>query len=398
MITTQRAYVAPVLPPRRNDLSIAQGFGFVGAARARGDTRCISSSRAGATEPKNKRAAGHYASGAALVLACAGIGCGTGMSATHLAPPARLHESGLGIHIAEVHVSSDVRHEDLSGSSRVLVVLDLIADSDTTLELRGAQLSITGIDDPPDSNTRYALATGIGQPPAVLTDDEFIPPLELRAHAHTRAWVAFGKFGPRAHPELPEKVVLELPSGQQIALSQPGSGPIWHGKTQMTSFGTAIWVQGSADETSINWAISDNRYVAGPLVIGYRYGVGVRSPIYREGHSGDSLVCCNVSAAADVAWPVWRTAILTFAPFAGVEASFLANDADVTRRHWIGPSLGVELSAPMQIPRHGPFPIDYPRSLLGNVYLRLALVNWFGPDRSFPSFGYMLSSGTSFSY
>src|SRR3954447_18001635 len=68
MITTQRAYVAPVLPPRRNDLSIAQGFGFVVAARARGDTRCISSSRAGATEPKNKRAAGHYASRAALVV------------------------------------------------------------------------------------------------------------------------------------------------------------------------------------------------------------------------------------------------------------------------------------------------------------------------------------------
>ena len=55
-----------VLLPERSDLTIAQGFGFVVPAGARGDTRCISSSRAGATEPKNKRAAGQYASGAAL--------------------------------------------------------------------------------------------------------------------------------------------------------------------------------------------------------------------------------------------------------------------------------------------------------------------------------------------
>jgi hypothetical protein len=52
----------------------------------------------------------------------------------------------------------------------------------------------------------------------------------------------------------------------------------------------------------------------------------------------------------------------------------------------------------MQIPRRGPFPIDQPRSLLGNTYLRLALVHWFGPDRGFPSFGYMISTGTSFGY
>src|SRR5688572_18727101 len=46
---------------------MAQDFGFVGPARARGNTRCISSSRAGATEPKDKPAVGQYASGAALV-------------------------------------------------------------------------------------------------------------------------------------------------------------------------------------------------------------------------------------------------------------------------------------------------------------------------------------------
>src|SRR3954469_8087450 len=43
-----------VLLSRRNDRSNAHGFAFVVPARARGDIRCISSSRAGATESKDK--------------------------------------------------------------------------------------------------------------------------------------------------------------------------------------------------------------------------------------------------------------------------------------------------------------------------------------------------------
>jgi hypothetical protein len=340
------------------------------------------------TRPANRALCG------ALLLACLDTGCGTAMTATRLTPPVRSHESGLGVHIAEVHVSRDLRREDFSESSRVVVVLDLIADSATTLELRGARLSIAGIGESAKSSTRSALASGIGQAPAMLSDGEFAPPLQLEPHAHRRVWVAFGEFGPRAHRELPENVVLELPTGQRLELSRPGSTPVWQGEPQTVSLGTALWIQGSADEASFNWAISDSRYVLGPVVLGYRYGFGFREPIYKEGRSGDEFVCCSFSAAADLAWPVWRTGSLAFAPFVGVEASFLPQHSDVTRHTWIGPSLGVELSDPMQIPRHGPFPIDYSRSLLSNVYVRLALVNWFGPDRSFPSFGYMISTGT----
>ena len=59
-----------VLLPRRIDRSIAQGFGFVGPARERGNTPRLLSSCAGATEPKNKRATGQYALGAALICIC----------------------------------------------------------------------------------------------------------------------------------------------------------------------------------------------------------------------------------------------------------------------------------------------------------------------------------------
>jgi hypothetical protein len=47
---------------------MAQDFGFVGAARARRNTLCISSTRAGATEPKDKPATHQLRCGEVLVL------------------------------------------------------------------------------------------------------------------------------------------------------------------------------------------------------------------------------------------------------------------------------------------------------------------------------------------
>jgi hypothetical protein len=330
----------------------------------------------------------------AFLIAWCSPGCGTAMSATRIMPAVRVHEHGLGVHIAEVHVSDNVRHRDFSESSRVLVVLDLIADSDARLDLSEARLSLTGIDE--SESTHRALATGVGQPPRMLEDGVFAPSLELVGGQHLRAWVAFGEFAPRAQRELPERIELALPGGQRLELSRPGHTPVWHGTPPSVSSGTAVWIQGSADETSINLTAADNRYVAGPLVIGYRYGAGLRAPIYRMDTHGDGLVCCNVALAADVAWPIWRNDVLMLAPFIGVEAALLTRNPDVTRRNWVGPSLGIELADAMRPPRHGPFPIDYPPSLLGTAYLRVALVHWFGPDRSLPSFGYMLSAGVAY--
>jgi hypothetical protein len=132
--------------------------------------------------------------------------------------------------------------------------------------------------------------------------------------------------------------------------------------------------------------------------VGYRFGIGIREPIYQPGHTGDSVVCCNVALAADVAWPLWSNSAVRIAPFMGIESSIMLRHDDITRRNWVGPSLGIELSTPMRVPLHGPFPISYERSLLGSTYTRVALVHWFGPDRGVPSFGAMLSVGASYGW
>jgi hypothetical protein len=64
-----RARFALMLLPRRIDPSIAQGFGFGAPARA------------ATTEPKNERAAGHYALGAALLPCCVVLLCAQAVSA-----------------------------------------------------------------------------------------------------------------------------------------------------------------------------------------------------------------------------------------------------------------------------------------------------------------------------
>lgn len=330
-----------------------------------------------------------------LVAALLCAGCGTPMLSTRLTPPARLYERGLGVQVAEVHVSVDVRSLDFSDSSRVLVLLDLTAQQDTQLELKNARLTITGVTEPGDA--RYPIATGLGQPPARLEDGEFAPPLVIRSGQFVRAWVAFGNFPERANREIPERIALDLPTGHHLLLSRPGQSPIWQGKTQTASFGYSAWLQMSADESAFNFGLSDNRLAAGPLVIGYRAGFGVRTPQYRDGQTGDSTVCCNWALAGDVAWPIDVSSQLRIGPFLGVESAFMTNNPDITRRTWVGPSLGLELSGPLPVPLHGPLPINYERSRLGNFYLRAALVHWFGPDRApYPSFGMMLSLGTSY--
>jgi hypothetical protein len=329
-----------------------------------------------------------------LLLAWTSAGCGTVMNATRLTPPVRLHEQGLGIHIAEVLVSRDVRSEDFSESSRVIVVLDLIADTDALLDLQRAELSIRGVDT--TDSTQRPLASGVGQAPRTLNDGEFVPSIRLPGKQHVRAWVAFGNFPPRSTHELPEHIELKLPGGQKLELSRPGQTPVWQGDSQRSSYGTSIWIQGSADETAINLSLSDIRFVAGPLLIGLRYGFGARDTNYRSGAPGDGLVAWNLAIASDVAWPVWRHNRLVLAAFLGVESAFLLSREDVYRRTWVGPSLGLEIASALLVPQHGPFPIDYASSPLGAAFFRLALVHWFGPDREIPSFGYILSAGTAY--
>jgi hypothetical protein len=61
--------MSPLVPRHSGDDGLmAQDFGFVGAARARRNTLCISSTRAGATEPKDKPATHQLRCGEVLVL------------------------------------------------------------------------------------------------------------------------------------------------------------------------------------------------------------------------------------------------------------------------------------------------------------------------------------------
>jgi hypothetical protein len=317
----------------------------------------------------------------ALLLAS---GCGTAMLGTRLQTPVRTHAAGLELQVSEVHLSRELRRRDFSASSRVLVVLDLVADSDTELDLHRARLSIGGAER--TEQPRTALASGVGEAPVFLRDGEHAPVLYLRRGEHVRAWVAFGQFHDRASREIPERVKLELPHGLALEVSRPGEAPVWTGQPVVYSASMGTWFQGSADESTLNWLLEDYRYAVGPVVLAGRLGLGGRVPQVESGR-GQNFVCCNIALATDVAWPLLRTKDLTLGPYAGVEAALLMSNDTVTRRTWVGPALGLELAIQPLLPRHGPFPVSYPRSSLGAYTLRLALVHWFGPDRDLPSFG-----------
>jgi hypothetical protein len=320
-----------------------------------------------------------------LAAAVSGLGCGTVMSDTRLTTPAVAERPELRVRVSHVQVSERLRREEFTQASRVLVVLDIEALAATQLDLRSAVLSISG--GPPSETARSALASGLGEPSGLLRDGEHAGVLALRAGQHVRAWVAFGGFAARTSREIPERVELSFPNGLQLTLSRPGAAPLWVGRPVTTSAGiVGLWVQGSADEGAVNATLGDFRGAAGPLVLGFRYGVGIRDAQPRSA-GGPSIVGVNLALAADLAWPVLRTRMLIIAPYVGAEAAWLLGKDEITRRNWFGPSLGLQFAIHPLLPLHGPFPITYPRSLLGAQNFQIGLVHWFGPDRSPPSFG-----------
>lgn len=320
-------------------------------------------------------------------------GCGTLMRPTKLSVPVQSAGPGVRVTSSEVHVSADVRGRDLSVGSRVLVVLDLDADAPTDLDLRRFKLGLQGVGAPDEWRT--ALASGVGEAPELLSDGEHASPIHLEPGQHVRAWVAFGQYHPRAQREIPEHVVLVTPGGTRVALSTPGAEPIWHGEPVKNSQGLGLLVQASADESAVNLLIEDQRFSVGPVVAHGYLGFGVRMPAVSS-RNGQDIVCCNIAFGLGASWPLARIGDFTLAPYAGAEGAVLASKDDVSRRTWIGPAVGLELSGPPLWPRHGAFPIDYPRSSLGALNVRAALVHWFGPDRSPPSFGATLAMSIAY--
>lgn len=326
---------------------------------------------------------------AALWLA----GCGTLMRPTKLASPVQTDTTGLRATVDEVHVSYDVRARDFTDDSRVLVVLDLDSATPIDLDLRRFKLGLQGAGAPDE--WRSALSSGIGDPPEHLFDGEHAPPIHLEAGEHVHAWVAFGQYHPRAQREIPEHVVLVLPDGRRLALATPGATPIWRGDPVRHSQGLGIWMQASADESAVNLLIEDLRFSVGPVVAHGYWGFGVRMP-QLPSRNGQDIACCNLAFGLGASWPLVLNRDFSIAPYVGGEGAVLASKDDVSRRTWIGPAIGVEFSGPPLLPRHGPFPIDYPRSQLGAFNIRAALVHWFGPDRSAPSFGATLSMSVAY--
>lgn len=271
-----------------------------------------------------------------LLLSAAGLflggtsGCGAALNAARLSPAVVSDEPDLRVTVHEVHTSTDIRSHDFSEDTRLVVVVELIARADRSLDLGTARLAIGA--DP----EREPVSAGIGAPPQRLTDEETIPPLHLRAGQRLRAWVAFGNFAPREGKTNPaERVVLRLDDRHVLLLSNPQASPVWHGE---------------------------------PATLG----------------TGDGGL--EFQAAGRV-----LSNVVVLSPFVGVETALLVGKhaSEVIRDHWVGPSLGLNVGFAPFHPLRGPFPLEYPPSPLSAYNMHVALVHWFGDHRASPSFGWV---------
>jgi hypothetical protein len=320
-----------------------------------------------------------------ILLAALGLmACGSPVLPARLSVPARAEVSGLSVTVSEVRVSPDVFVRDMDERTRVLVVIELRSERSRVVDLRELQLTIGGARNrepgwPP-------ISTGVGDPPELLRDGSHAKRLVLEPGRRVRAWVAFGGIGPRRHQDIEQRVELSWPGGDTLVLADPGRTEPWRADAKVRSFGYGfVWVQLSADESAVNGVVAESRWLLDPVMVTTRYGLGARPP----------EVCCNLAIGMDAGLPIVVDSYWQLAPYAGVEGALLLGDSDVKREDWWGAALGVEASMGHFLPRSGPFPIVRPATPLGIMNVRLALVNWFGDHRAFPSLG--MSSSISLS-
>lgn len=307
----------------------------------------------------------------------------------------------VNVSVPEVHVSADIRGWDFNEDTRILVVLDLASKEPAKIDLNKARLRVEDL-----TNNGLALgpmASGQGEPPSLLQDGEFASVITLKPNRPQRVWVAFGGFQRRAAPEMAQRIELSLAisakteTTRTLVLSDPGNPPIWRGKPVESSEGLGISAQFSSDETAANFIFSDSRYAVGPIVLGIVTGIGLRRPQVRS-EEGQELVFGNLQLQARLAWPLLVGRIGSLAPFIGFDSAIMTAEDNVKRPYWLGPGLGVEVAFGPFLPRHGPFPIDYPQTPLGAFNLSLGLVHWFGPDREPPSFGVVFAMSTAYAH
>ena len=128
------------------------------------------------------------------------------------------------------------------------------------------------------------------------------------------------------------------------------------------------------DSAFLNLMLVETHSAMGPLVLATSFGIG-----FRNDCRSDTRWCENLALRGQIAWPAWRGRLGALSPFAGGELAWAGTD-EPSRRLRGGPSLGVDLAlGPLQ-PQHGPFPVSYPRSPLGELHISAGLVLWFGGD------------------
>lgn len=322
----------------------------------------------------------------------------TPMYPTRLSPPVRstIGPGGLEVGVGQVALSLELRRRDFDEDSRVAVGLLLRNDGAHAqrVELREFTLRIT--DALGRAQTRSPIATGMGQPPRNLYDTDFVAPVAVAPGETVRAWVAFGEFLERDLREIPERVVLIVPASvaresREVVLSEPGHPPVWH--ADAVPFGAGLgWgidlgPDGHGESVSIGL---HPRYWLDPAWLGFHEAFGIETT-----DLGDEA-CCVFVAGAAVGLPLARGRVSSVSPFVGGTVELLRwHTSSVERGPMVqgGPTLGVNLAfGPLQS-QHGPFPVSYERSVLGEFNMDFGVIWWFGeglPAGGKPGFGFSM--------
>lgn len=302
------------------------------------------------------------------------------MFATRLSEPAVASHGVITARVNVVHASMNVRYRDFSPRSRLVVALELEAPKGKSGIFPIDELRMAMIDESGQRQTRWPIASGLGEPPLHLRDAERVPMVPVIGGQKTQAWVAFGDFSERRTRELPQRVILEIPDEsrlgrKEMVLSDPGRPPVWQAEPVTLASGAALSVQVWPRGVALNMFGSESRHLLDPFWVGYGWAVGLR---LRE-LGGSRVDAVNFDAHASLGHVLVRGPEASLSLYGGGEAAVeLAERRAGAPGSAVGPVLGLSLMVAPLLPRHGPLPISYGASVLGSVQIDAGLAWWFG--------------------
>ena len=320
------------------------------------------------------------------VLLVATVGC-VGVRRLPLSSPALARSDSVTAQATSVSVSGSFLSQRHDGSSMIVATIT-VTNGGTDAVVLDVDRATLVIADPAGDPAGIRLAagpSGLGPSPDVISLKERAGTLTVSAGRTETLWIAFRSREPIPEPDLPRRIVLDVPLGDgahplELVLAEPASGrPRWvHPRVDHASYGGLSVLGTPGDEGSFGILRTSSKNVVGDSVIlGPSIYLGARGGELR-GERERTIACCDLGLSFDLTVAAWRGRDGSFGPYFTYQSVFALERGRHDKATWHGPGVGLQFHSRLLAPiSAGALPVRPTPSPLGYSSFTAAYIHLF---------------------